>query len=270
ESDAARSSEPMVAIPPEYERVKSQSRGYSPQYVFTAGGVRWMQADTGQPITYHINPANCPVAGGAQAETSQAMSGWPDQSGANIHLQMGTQTSGCGLDFDGQNEISFGDCESQLPPPTGSCTGIVAMTSVEYSGQSTVVGGVTFHALIESHTVFGRGMDCILGNSTNMAEVICHELGHSIGLAHSQEPNALMWFMTHANNRGATLGAYDKAGALAIYPSGSGGGGSTLPSIRRAKLKGDSKLIIVGDNFTPISQILLNGQSLPQSQINFD
>src|SRR5262249_25561061 len=33
ESDAARSSEPMVAVPPEYERVKRQSRGFSPQYV---------------------------------------------------------------------------------------------------------------------------------------------------------------------------------------------------------------------------------------------
>jgi hypothetical protein len=271
EREAARSGEPLVAIPVEYQRVKSRSAGYSPEYVFTAGGIRWMQADTGQPITFHINPANCPVGGGAQAEVSRAMAAWPAQSGAGIHLEAGSQTSGCGLDFDGQNEISFGDCKGQLPPPSGGCAGIVAMTSVEYSSQSAVVSGMSFHALIEAHTVFARGLDCVLGNSANLAEIMCHELGHSIGFAHSMDPNAIMWYMAHGNNRDATLGADDKAGALIIYPAASsGGGGSSRPVISRAKVKASAKLIVIGDNFTQDSQILLNGQTLPQSGVNFD
>src|SRR5262249_61773637 len=78
------------------------------------------------------------------------------------------------------------------------------------------------------------------------------------------------WLRTNASTRVATVGDDDKGGAVATDPAGTGGGGSILPSIRRAKLKGGTKLIIVGDNFTLTSQILLNGQSLPQSEINFD
>jgi len=270
DAEAARSNVPLLTVPVGYERAKSRS-GYAPQFALTDGGIRWMQADTGQPITYHVNPANCPVAGGGQAEISRAMSAWPNQSGANISLQMGSQTAACGLDFDGQNEISFGDCKSQLPPPTGGCAGIVAMTSVEYSSQSEVVSGINFQALLEVHTVFARGMDCILGNSSNFAEVMCHELGHSIGLAHSADPNAIMYFMAHGHGRDATLGTDDKAGVLVVYPSGSsGGGGLTRPTIRRAKVKSSGKLIIIGDDFTATSQIVLNGQTLTQSDVNFD
>ena len=270
EAEATRRGAPLLAIPAEYERAKRRSTGYSPEYVLTDGGIRWMQADSGQAITYHINPANCPVAGGALAETERAMSAWPNQSGANIHLQLGSQTTGCGFEFDGQNEISFGDCRSELPPPTASCSGILAMTSVEYSNQAQVVSGINFQALLEAHTVFARGMDCFLGNSANLAEVMCHELGHSIGFAHSADPAALMWATAHGHDHDATLGADDKAGALVIYPAGSGGDGSSRPVINRARIKSSAKLIVIGDNFTPDSQILLNGQALPQSGINFD
>src|SRR5262249_5522935 len=165
----------------------------------------------------------------------------------------------------------FGDCQGELPPPTGGCAGIVAMTSVEYSSQSAVVSGISFQTLIEAHTVFARGMDCILGNSTNLSEILCHELGHSIGLAHSGDPSALMWFIAHGNGRGATLGDDDKAGVLVIYPQASGGGGgSSRPTVRKAKVKLSGKLIVAGDNFTPTSQILLNGRALSQSGINYD
>jgi hypothetical protein len=99
---------------------------------------------------------------------------------------------------------------------------------------------------------------------------MCHELGHSIGFAHSADPAALMWVTAHGHDRDATLGADDKAGALVIYPAGSGGGSSSRPVINRARIKSSAKLIVIGDNFTPDSQILLNGQALPQSGINFD
>jgi len=269
-AEAARSDIPLITVPVGYEQARTRS-AYTPQFALTDGGIRWMQADTGQSITYHVNPANCPVAGGGQAEISRAMAAWPNQSGANISLQMGSQTAACGLDFDGQNEISFGDCKSQLPPPTGGCTGIIAMTSVEYSSQSEVVSGINFQALVETHTVFARGMDCILANSENLAEIMCHELGHSIGLAHSGDPNAIMYFMAHGHGRDATLAADDKAGVLVVYPSGAtGGGGLSRPTIRRAKVKASGKLIIIGDNFTATSEIVLNSLTLAQSDVNFD
>jgi len=68
-------------------------------------------------------------------------------------------------------------------------------------------------------------MECFLGNSANLAEVACHEIGHSIGLAHSADLSAIMFSVAHGRGHDAALGADDKAGALAIYPASPGGGG---------------------------------------------
>jgi hypothetical protein len=224
EIDASRAGEPLVAVPTEYVRTKKQGRGFRPDYVFMSGGVRWMEADSGQPISYYVNPNACPLAGAGAAEVARAMSAWPNQSGASIHLQTAGQTGACGIVIDNANTISFGDCLGQLDAPIG-CSGVVALTAISFTNESKVVGGISFNRLLEADTVFNKGMGCFLGNSANLAEVTCHELGHSIGLAHPTDPAAIMWASAHGNGRDATLGADDKAGILAIYPAGPGGGG---------------------------------------------
>lgn len=221
--DAGRANEPMVAVPAEYSRKKRQSRGLRPEFVFFAGGVRWMQADSDQPISYYINPNGSPVAGGGAAEIARAMTAWPNQSGASIRLQTAGQTSACGIVIDNSNTISFGDCLNQLDPPVG-CSGVVALTAINYTNESKVVGGISFNRLLEADTVFNKGMNCFLATSANLAEVACHELGHSIGLGHPADPAAIMWATAHGGGRDATLGADDKTGILAIYPAGASGG----------------------------------------------
>src|SRR5262249_60953283 len=79
--------------------------------------------------------------------------------------------------------------------------------------------------ITEADVVFNRGMDCFLGISANLAEVCCHELGHAIGMAHSNDPTAIMWAVAHGGGRDATLGNDDKTGVLTIYPSTGGSGG---------------------------------------------
>lgn len=225
EIDASRAGAPLIAVPPEYSRKKKGSSGFSPEFSFMANGVRWMEADSGQPIPYYVNPNSSPVTGGAAAEIARAMSAWSSQSGASIQLQTAGQTGACGIVVDNANTISFGDCLNQLDPPIGNCAGIVALTAINFTNQSKAVGGTSFNRLLEADTVFNKGMSCFLANSANLAEVTCHELGHSIGLAHSADPAAIMWPNARGNGRDATLGADDKAGVLAVYPAGTGGGG---------------------------------------------
>jgi hypothetical protein len=239
----------MVAVPPEYARKKKQSSGFVPEFVLFAGGVRWMEADLGQAVSYYVNPSGSPVAGGASAEIARGMSAWPNQSGASIRLQIAGQTSSCGISMNGVNSVSFGDCLGQLDPPVG-CTGIVALTGIGYTNEPRVVGGTTFNRLIEADTVFNRGMECFLANSANLAEVACHELGHSIGLAHSADATAMMWASAHGRGRDATLAADDKTGVLSIYPASPGGGpgGGSPPSISTLGLNAGT----VGSSYTAI------------------
>lgn len=224
EVDAARSGKPFVTVPGEFSRGKKQTGDFTAEFAFFADPVRWMEADSGQPVRYFVNPNGSPVAGGGSAEIARAMAAWTNQSGAAIQLQVAGQTGSCGIVFDNINTISFGDCLNQLDPPIG-CSGIVALTAISFIRETRVIGGTTFNRLLETDTVFNDGMNCFLANSANLAEIACHELGHSIGLGHSSDPAALMWATAHGGGRDAVLGADDKAGILAIYPASPGGGG---------------------------------------------
>ncbi len=227
EVEAQQSLYPLITEPDEYYVTKRGPAEIFPNFAFMGDGVRWMEPDSGQPVVYYLNPDRAPVSGGGAAEIARAMAAWADQSGANIRLVVNGQTSNCGNVSDGVNTISFGDCLNQLDPPSG-CAGVVAQTQVAWTFESKTVGGRTFQRLVETDLVFNKGMDCFLGISSNLAEVACHELGHSIGLAHSSDNAAIMRAYAHGGGRDATLGADDIAGVLAIYPasSGSGGGGT--------------------------------------------
>jgi len=219
----------VVRVPPEYSRKKVEGKGYTANFVLLGDGVRWPQPDSGAPVTYRLNSNLSPVAGGGTAEITRAMEAWPNQSGANIRLQLDGQTGSCGFVNDGVNTISFGNCLGQIEPPVGACSGVVAQTRVSWINQTTVVNGISFNRLMEADVVFNSGMDCFLGISANLAETACHELGHSIGLGHSTDPAAIMWATVRGHGRDATLGIDDKAGVQSIYPGTSGGGGGVGP-----------------------------------------
>lgn len=229
EQELQQRDQPFLAIPTEYPRKRKESRGFTPEFVLFAGGVRWMEADSGQSILYYVNPAGSPVAAGGASEIARAMDAWSSQSGAGIRLQNAGQTSSCGIRTDNTNTISFGDCLNQLDPPAG-CAGVVALTAISYTREPKIIAGTTFNRLVEADIIFNKGMECFLSNSANLAEVACHELGHSIGLSHPADPSAIMFAVAHGRGHDATLGTDDKAGALAIYPaSGGGGGGGPAP-----------------------------------------
>lgn len=221
--ESERAGGPVVVIPPEYSRKKEEARGYTADFVLIGGGVRWAETDSGSPVNFLLNSNNSPIAGGGTAEIARAMNAW-SQSGAGIRLQVTGQTGSCGLTSDGVNTISFNDCLNELDPPSG-CSGVLAQTRVWWTNETSVVNGRTFSRLIETDVVFNKGMGCFLGNTANLAETACHELGHAIGLGHSADSAAIMWGLVRGNGRDATLGADDKEGVLAIYPSSSGGGG---------------------------------------------
>lgn len=69
----------------------------------------------------------------------------------------------------------------------------------------------------------------IMQTLSTFEEVLCHEIGHSLGMAHSSEnPNetnpvlreAIMYYTAHADGRGATLGAYDPPVIQKVHPPG--------------------------------------------------
>jgi len=77
--------------------------------------------------------------------------------------------------------------------------------------------GNDFHKTVAGSVVLAH-TNTFMQNITNFTEVLTHEIGHSIGLAHSSEnpsePNpvlkqAIMYYQAHGDGRGAALNSFD-------------------------------------------------------------
>jgi hypothetical protein len=88
------------------------------------------------------------------------------------------------------------------------------------------VNGSDFHEAVNGFIEIAY-TNTVLTNLSLFTEVICHEIGHTIGLAHSSNNpnetntylrNAIMYFNAHNDGRGATLGAYDGVVARQVNP----------------------------------------------------
>src|SRR6266404_1063573 len=83
-----------------------------------------------------------------------------------------------------------------------------------------------FHRVIAGYVVLAH-TNSFMQNITNFTEVLTHEIGHTIGLAHSSEnpsePNpvlkqAIMYYLAHGDGRGAALNAFDINTSRQVHP----------------------------------------------------
>ncbi len=213
---------PIVEIPLEY--VDDATTGnLSPKYTFLGSGFRWTEPDTGLAVTYRVNPSGAPVAGGGVNEVSQALGAWTNVQTTALTLQYAGSTTAAGFRADGVTAISFNDPFNEITDPVG-CSGTLAIGGVTRGGSPiTTVGGRSFYRIYEGDVVFNNNFQCFLGNSVNLAEVACHEIGHTLGFGHSTDFGAIMYATAHGNGRGATLGSDDIAAVSFLYPGSKGG-----------------------------------------------
>lgn len=183
--------------------------------------VRWFEPDNGVPVVYKVDAAGDAKIGAtaSRGAVDAAFAAWTNVPTASIVLQDGGAASnlasgGC----DGTNTIVFNDPSNSVSDPSG-CAGILAVGGYCAGGGTTTVNGTVFGRIVEGDITVNNGWSaCGFWNQTNLAEVLTHELGHTIGLAHSTDPTATMYAFAHFDGRGASLMPDDAAGATFIYP----------------------------------------------------
>jgi hypothetical protein len=127
--------------------------------------------------------------------------------------------------LDGENTISFNNCDNYsgfAPSPGASCSGVLAAAGiVRYSlSESRVINGVRFYRGIEANMSFNPYARCHFTDSCRLREVATHELGHALGIGHSSDNTATMYYAAHFDGRCASLKADDIAAITFIYPNG--------------------------------------------------
>jgi hypothetical protein len=221
---------------PDYWRAKPAALdGIRPKFAQIKGSdglpVRWFRFDTGGSVGWKVDSAGQPGVGQAISVSlfQTALQAWNSDPTSTINYTYAgliAAGSGSGLrGTDGVNAILFNDPENANVPGTYDCKagGVLAMGGPYFDATSTrSYRGQAYHEAVEADIVFQDGTDCFFANNpSGLAEVMAHELGHTLGFAHSADPDALMWAYAHNDGRGARLSDDERAGASQMYGDGS-------------------------------------------------
>lgn len=198
----------------------------------TGLGLRWFGFNRRKPITWHMN------SGSAESDLkpedlSVALDVWELATAGRLQLSMaGTTTSSSGLsEHDGLNTVLSDDPDDWI---TGSyrcqAGGVLAVSGLWFDsgrdqqcrlsrvGRKGSVGDQVYLRISSADIVTNDGAGCYFaGDRSRLLEVLAHEIGHTLGLTHANEAEALMFGPVHDNGRGATLDAWDHRAIGQLY-----------------------------------------------------
>ncbi len=189
--------------------------------------VRWFDFQTGAGDvgwrTHFSGQAGLP-SGGIEA-FKRALAAWSDDPNTDIrylHEGLTFETGGLSVN-DGVNAVLFGDPNDEI---AGSFDGqgLLAIGGPWFECQTFLHQGERFHPIVAADIVTQDGLELFFASApdpSNAADqLFAHELGHTLGLAHTEDPEALMYALYHADRRGAALDLDDLAGAFHLYGQG--------------------------------------------------
>ncbi|HKH43243.1 MAG TPA: fibronectin type III domain-containing protein [Thermoanaerobaculia bacterium] len=208
-----------------------QPRSALDAFTFMTGdddnAIRWFDFDAGRSISWRVNSGGQPGLGldATVGAFNVALQGWNSDAATNIrYTYAGTTSASAGFDHsDDVNAILFEDPGDQSSEGSFECGsgGVIAVGGPWFYDSTRPYKGKSYHEAAEADIVTNDGTSCFFQDNPRVAEeVFAHELGHTLGLGHSQTRDALMYARAHDDGRGARLHADDRAAIAELYGDG--------------------------------------------------
>lgn len=183
---------------------------------------RWFEPDSGEPVRFLVDAGGDAAfgAGVSAAAAAEALAAWSGVAGATLSLTGGELReplpfAGCA----GDSRVVFNDPFGEIDAPV-DCRGVLGVGGYCYADEPRAVGGALYNRIRVGKVTIADGWgDCPRWTPCNLAQVVTHELGHAVGLGHSQDPDATMFGSASFDGRCAALAADDEAGVRALYPA---------------------------------------------------
>ncbi len=185
--------------------------------------VRWFEFDTAGRVGWRaFFRGQDGLAGGGFEEFQGALGVWSRDPNTSIRYGFDGLT-GRRFGFtrsDATNVVLFGDPNDEISG-TFEEGGLLAIGGHWFFCGLEEHDGEQLHRIIEGDIVLQDGLERFFASlpdpSAAAEELFAHELGHSLGLAHTLDPEALMFATLHADGRGGALAVDDLAGVHYLY-----------------------------------------------------
>ena len=213
-SEQYYSDAPLFHRPPEYNSILNDGE-FTTQSMPLPVLTRWFEADSNTPVVFRINPEGAPMAG-AVDDAAAAIQIWSTPPVISLKIANGDGSS-CG-GVEGAGYIAFNNCDGRFGADE-ECSRIIARGGIVWDRDFTrQVNGQTFRKALRGFVSLNPYSACSFLNDCQLREIITHELGHALGLGHSQYADATMFGTIHQDGRCASITSDDARSLAYIYP----------------------------------------------------